>query len=94
MEIKLSFLITFVNGEVTTQEISVPADPQHPVEKQTLFLMQQMLQQYSQVGLLRNPENKKKFLLICPSQIASVECELPSILLAGANEVPKLLVTE
>jgi hypothetical protein len=87
MEIKLSFLITFTSGETATQDFNVPADPQHPIDKQTLLLMQQMLTQYSQVGLLRNPEGKK-FVLICPSQIATVECELPAILIAGPNELP------
>ena len=87
MEIKLTFKITFTNDETTTQDITVPADPKHPVEKQMLFLMQQMLNQYSQVGILRQPD-KGKFLLICPSQIATVECELPSIILANAMEVP------
>lgn len=88
MEIKLTFKITFENGEVTTQDIEVPADPNLPVDKQMLVLMQGMLQQYSQVGMLRQPE-KGKFILICPSQIATVECELPSIILANATEVPK-----
>lgn len=94
MEIKLTFKITFVDGEYTTQDISVPADPQHPVEKQMLFLMQQMLNQYAQVGILRQP-TPGSFVLICPSQIAQVECEMPSIVLAGANEVPKSpIITE
>lgn len=88
MEIQLTFLITFVDGTTTTQEISIPADPAHSIEKQTLFLMQQMLNQYSQVGLLRNPDKGRKFVLICPSQIYGVEVELPTILLAGANEMP------
>jgi hypothetical protein len=55
--------------------------------------MMQMLKQYASVGLLRNPE-KNKFILICPSRLATVECELPSILLAGANEVPKPAIIE
>lgn len=94
MEIKLNFLITFVNGDSTTQEIVVPTDPQIPVEKQILLLMQQALVQYAQVGLLRSPK-KGNFFLICPSQIATVECDLPSILLAGANEIPKSpIITE
>jgi hypothetical protein len=87
MEIKLSFLITFTSGETTTQDFNVPADPKHPIDKQTVLLMQQMLTQYSQVGLLRNPSGKK-FVLTCPSQIATVECELPAILIAGPNELP------
>jgi hypothetical protein len=93
MEIKLTFTITFINGEITTQDIVVPADIKLPIEKQTAFLMQQMLVQYAQVGLLRNPDKGTKFILICPSQIATVECEVPSILLAGANELPRSPIT-
>lgn len=89
MDIKLTFHITFCNGEETDQDITVPADPKHPVEKQMLFLMQQMLNQYAQVGLLREP-TKNKFVLCCPSQIAFVECVLPSIVLANALDVPKV----
>jgi hypothetical protein len=88
MEINLKFKITLVNGEETTQEIKVQADPKLPVEKQTLFLMQQMFNQYAQVGLLREPQ-KGKFILRCPSQLAFVECEMPSILLASSIELPK-----
>lgn len=87
MEIKLNFKITFTNGEEFTQDIAIPADPSHPVEKQMVFLMQKMLTQYAQVGVLREP-SKGKFVLCCPSQIAFVECELPSIILANAGEVP------
>jgi hypothetical protein len=87
MDIKLTFRITFNDGSSTSQDLTVPADARFPIEKQTLALMQQALVQYAQVGLLRNPE-PGKFFLICPSQIASVECELPSIVLAGANELP------
>jgi len=93
MEIKLTFKITLADGTETSQEIIVPADPQLPIDQQTQFLMMQMLKQYAGVGLLRNPE-KNKFVLICPSQLAAVECELPSILLAGANEVPKPPIIE
>jgi hypothetical protein len=93
MEIKLTFRIQFIDGEFTTQEIIVPADPQLPIDTQTQFLMMQMFKQYGSAGLIRNPE-KGKFVQICPSQIATVECELPSIMLAGANEVPKTTIIE
>ena len=56
MEIKLSFKITFVSGEVTVQDISLPADPNKPFEAQAKAWMQQMLAQYTQVGMLRQPE--------------------------------------
>ena len=88
MEIKLQFHIMLTDGTETVQEIVVPADLALPIDTQTQFLMMQMFKQYAGVGLLRNPE-KNKFVLICPSQLAAVECELPSIMLAGANEVPK-----
>ena len=89
MEIKLKFKITFVSGEVTEQEISLPADPSKPFDLQAKLLMQQMLAQYTQVGMLRQPE-PGTFVLLCPSQIAMVECSLPSIILANAAEVPKV----
>ena len=89
MDIKITFRITLVSGESTTQDITVLADPQFPVEKQTLALMQTMMQQYAQVGILRQPE-KGKFVLLCPSQIALVEAELPSIVIASPSEVPKI----
>lgn len=88
MEIKLTFKITFTNSEETEQTITVPADPKYPVDMQTKALLQQMLGQYTTVGILREPR-PGYFYLMCPSQIATIECELPSIVLAGANEVPK-----
>jgi hypothetical protein len=49
-----------------------------------------MLAQYTQVGMLRQPE-PGTFVLLCPSQIAMVECSLPSIVIASAGEiVPKV----
>lgn len=89
MEIKLKFEITFVSGEQTEQDISVPADPNKAFDLQATLLMQQMLAQYSQVGMLRQPE-PGTFVLLCPSQIALVKCTLPSIIIADATEVPKV----
>jgi hypothetical protein len=91
MEIKLKFKITFVSGEVTEQEISLPADPNKPFDLQAKLLMQQMLAQYTQVGMLRQP-TPGTFVLLCPSQIAMVEATLPSIILADATEVPKVVL--
>ena len=87
MDIKLTFALTLVSGETTTQEISAPADPQLPVDRQALAVMQSMLHQYATVGMLRQPE-AGHFMLLCPSQIASVECRLPSIVLASPGEAP------
>lgn len=87
MEVKLKFKITFVSGEQTEQEIALPADPSKSFDLQAKLLMQQMLAQYTQVGMLRQPE-PGTFVLLCPSQIAMVECSLPSIIIADATEVP------
>jgi hypothetical protein len=89
MELKLKFHITLVDGGETEQEISVPADPKHPVEKQMLALMQAMFNQYAQVGMLKE-HPKGTFTLLCPSQIMTIQCELPSLIIANANEVPKV----
>jgi hypothetical protein len=89
VDIKLSFKITFNSGETTTQEISIQADPRHAFDSQAKALMQQMLGQYASIGMLQQPE-PGKYRLILPSQLAVVECELPTILIASENEVPKV----
>jgi hypothetical protein len=86
MEIKLSFKIMFVSGEQAVQEIAVQADPGKPFDLQARAAMQQMLGQYATIGMLRQPE-PGHFKLVCPSQIVTVECELPNILIAGPTEV-------
>lgn len=90
MEIKLTFKITFASGEQTEQEIKFPADPHKDFEGQARLYMQQMLAQYSSVGILRQPQ-PGTFVLLCPSQIAMVECALPTILLA--SEVPTVTLS-
>jgi hypothetical protein len=96
MDIKLTFKITFVSGEQTIQEISAQTDPRHHVDEQMKALMNRMFIQYTSVGMVRQgtdddgTPNPSKYVLLCPSQLALVECELPSIILAGANEVPKI----
>ena len=90
MEISLKFKLTFIDGGISDQTINIPADPKLPIETQMMLLMQKMLTQYAQVGVLREP-TPGTFKLICPSQLKSVECEMPSILLANANEVPKTI---
>jgi len=98
MEIKLTFLITFVSGEQKAQEISIPADPRHPFETQAKALMQTMLSQYATIGYVMHPvrDNEtgeilpNRYRLILPSQIGSVECDLPTILIASEHEIPKV----
>jgi hypothetical protein len=91
MEIKLSFKLTLASGEETVQEVSLPADPNKPFDAQAKAWMQQMFAQYTQVGMIRQPE-PGTFVLLCPSQIAMVECSLPNIVIASAGEVlaPKI----
>ena len=92
MEIKLAFEITLVSGEQTKQELSFPADPSKPFDAQAKAWMQQMLAQYAQVGMVRQPE-PGTFVLLCPSQIAMVEVTLPSIVIASAGEISTPKVT-
>ena len=87
MEIKLTFAITRVDGEVETQDITAPAHPEVPVDQQKLLLMMKMFNQYTQVGMLRQPK-PDHYILLCPSQIMFVECELPSVLIANVLDVP------
>jgi hypothetical protein len=89
MEIKVKFKIIFVSGEETEQEISVQHDPKYTVELQQKALMQQMLSQYASVGMLRQP-SPNFYKLILPSQIAIVECELGSLVIADMSEVPRI----
>lgn len=88
MEIKLKFKITCTNGEETEQEISAPVPPEVPIDQARMVLMMKMLNQYAQVGLLRQPK-PDQYILMCPSQIAFVECQTSSIVLANALDVPR-----
>lgn len=89
MDIQLKFKITRADGEIETQEITAPYvnDPNITFEQQRMIVMQRMLNQYAQVGMLRQPDTGR-FILLCPSMISFVECELPSILIANALDVP------
>lgn len=97
MEIKLKFLITFLSGEQTEQEIAVPADERYAFDVQAKALMQTMLSQYASIGILRkgptpdNP-NHNYYKLVLPSNISTVECELPSIVIASEAEVSKIVL--
>jgi|SRR5271157_46105 len=88
MEIKLKFKITCVNEDETEQEISTPVPNDVPLEQARMVVMMKMLNQYAQVGMLRQP-SPDHYILMCPSQIAFVECILPSVILASPLDVPK-----
>jgi hypothetical protein len=89
MEIKVKFTNHLRVREETEQEISVQHDPKYTVELQQKALMQQMLSQYASVGMLRQP-SPNFYKLILPSQIAIVECELGSLVIADMSEVPRI----
>jgi len=96
LEIKLTFRITTVAETEETQEITAQAvnDPNLTYDQQRIMLMQRMFNQYAQVGLMRQ-DKPNHFILMCPSQLAFIECELGSVLLANATDVPRGgLVTE
>jgi hypothetical protein len=80
METKLTFVITMQDGEVVNQEFTVPPDQMGP-------MINQGLMQYATVGMLRKEGNK--FKLTCPSQLKTVEVEIPAIILANLGDMPK-----
>lgn len=81
MEATLHFVITKVDGSQVNQDLSCPPDA-------TAQLMQQVFGQYSQVGVMKKEGNK--FSLIPASQIALVEVELPTLVIAGEGEVKQV----
>jgi hypothetical protein len=91
MEIKLRFKITFVDGMQKLQEITIPADPRLAVDNQQKALMQTMFSQYATIGYVTHPPDEPDtYRLILPSQIAMVECALPSLIIAQESEVPRV----
>jgi hypothetical protein len=80
METQLVFKIVKKDGEELEQVINCP--PEHAES-----IVNQMLAQYAQVGMMRKSGNK--FLLLCCGEIAYVEVELPSVVIASADEAEK-----
>lgn len=89
METKLKFIITTVTGEKVEQEISVapPPDPSIPMEAAIMDGINRMMAQYSQVGMMKREGDK--FILLTTHQIAKVEVEKPSILIANPAEAER-----
>lgn len=81
MDVSLHFVITKVDGSQVTQDIKCPQDAAEQA-------MNQMLAQYSQVGMLK--KDGTKYMLLPSSQIALVECELPTIVIAGPSDTAKV----
>lgn len=90
MEVKLKFKLTLVSGEQIEQDFATQVDPNKSFDLQAKALMQQMLGQYAQVGMLRQP-NPGSYILLCPSQIAMVECDLPNIVIASTADSKLIL---
>lgn len=80
METALHFVITKVDGSQVTQDFKCPPDAAEQI-------MQQAFAQFSQVGMMKKDGNR--FTLLPSSQIALVEIELPTLVLADEGEVKK-----
>jgi hypothetical protein len=80
-EANLHFVITKVDGTQVTQDFNCPSDAVEGV-------MNQMLAQFSQVGMLK--KDGTKYTLLPASQISLVECELPTLVIAGPSETAKV----
>jgi hypothetical protein len=86
-DIALVFHLTLKNGVKMEQKISVPADGDGKETPTPEQLVMQMLQQYATVGMLKRDKNK--FILVTCGSIDTVECEIPSIVVAGLGEIQK-----
>jgi len=84
-EIPLTFKITLVDGRKIEQTATCDANGQGPQSPQ--IITTQALVQYATVGMLKG--DGKKFHLITASQIAEVEVEIPSIVMADMGDLPR-----
>jgi hypothetical protein len=80
METNLHVVLTLVDGEQVTQDILCPPDKAEQV-------MNQLMVQYSQVGLLK--KDGDKYLLYPAHRITLVECELPSLVIATPSDTAR-----
>ena len=85
-DIKLTFYLTLKNGTKMEQTLSIPDGDgkNNPTPEQ---IVMQMLQQYAAVGMLKR--DGQKFILVTCGEIATVEVEIPSILVANMNEIQR-----
>jgi hypothetical protein len=81
METNLHFVVTKVDGAQILQDIKCPAESADTA-------MNQILAQYSQIGLLKK-EEEGYYTLLPSSQIAFVECRMSSLVIATPNDTPK-----
>lgn len=81
METSLHFVVTKVDGSQVTQDIKCPADAAEAA-------INQMMAQYSQLGMLKKEGGK--YSLLPSSQIAFVEVEVSSILVASPSDTVRV----
>lgn len=81
MEINLHFVITKVDRTIIEQDIKCPSDAAESA-------INQMMAQYSQVGMLKKEGNK--YTLLPASQIAFVEVELSPFVVASPSEAARV----
>lgn len=80
METNLHVILTLVDDSQVTQDILCPPETAQNV-------MNQLMAQYSQVGLLK--KDGEKFVLYPSHRIKLVECELPSLVIAGPTDAAR-----
>jgi hypothetical protein len=81
METNLHFVITKLDGSVVEQDIKCPADAAEAA-------INQMMGQYSQVGMLKKEGGK--FTLLPRNQIALVEVEISPLIVASPSETARV----
>ena len=84
MDTNLHFVITKVDGSEVIQDIKCPSNAVEAA-------MNQMFSQFSQVGVLK--KDGTKYTLVPSSQIQLVECDVPTIVIAGPSETAKVAAT-
>ena len=85
MEIPLKLTVTFIDGTVETQDVTIS----NPDQLQAA--VSQLLMQIATVGLIREKKLESTVTLIPTSQIVKAEIALPSIALASGADADLLL---
>lgn len=86
-DIPLVFNITLKNGTKLEQKIAADSEADGKTVPTAEQLCMQMLQQYATVGMLKRDGNK--FILVTAGTIETAEVEIPSIVVAGLNDLVK-----
>lgn len=81
METNLHFVVTKIDGTIVEQDINCPADAADAA-------INQMMAQYSQVGMLKKEGNK--YTLLPRNQISLVEVELSPLVVATPSDTARV----